>query len=94
MDTKFEEEIAEQADHPHPVIITVNGHSVTIPTHRATGLEIKREAIAQGVPIHLDFALFEVQHGGRLKQIGDHETVALHHGEVFRAVAPDDNSER
>ena len=58
----------------------------------ATGAEIKATAIEQGVQIQADFILFEVQGHGSLKQIADHEQIALHEREKFRAVAPDDNS--
>jgi hypothetical protein len=35
---------------PHTVTVTVNGRPVVLPDHEATGLEIKRAAIAQGLP--------------------------------------------
>ncbi len=85
-------EKSEQSDKVHPVTVSVNGKTVTFQQHRVTGLEIKQTAIAQGVSIQLDFALFKVNPGGHLKQIGDNEEVSLHKDEEFRAVAPDDNS--
>lgn len=74
------------------VIVKVNNHEVTFHDHKATGLEIKKTAISQKVPIQVDFALFEMKGQGQLKQIGDREIVELHKGQAFRAVAPDDNS--
>ena len=72
--------------------INVNEKSVTMQGHKATGMEIKETAIAQGVSIQKDFNLFRVNPGNNLKQIRDDETVALHEGEQFRAVTTDDNS--
>lgn len=74
------------------VIVKVNNHEVTFHEHKATGLQIKKTAISQRVPIQVDFALFEIKGQGQLKQIGDQETVELHKGQAFRAVALDDNS--
>lgn len=78
-------------DH-HPVIVLVNGHHVKMHEREATGLRIKEAAIAQGVQIHGDFALFEKREHQPLIPIGDHDTIRLHEHEHFRAVAPDDNS--
>jgi hypothetical protein len=75
-----------------PITVSVNGRAVSFQEHKATGAEIKATAIRQGVPIHLDFALFEVQGHGSLKPIGDNDEVTLHPNQEFRAVAPDDNS--
>ena len=76
----------------HAITVSVNEREVVIHQHEATGTEIKATAIAQGVPIQPDFALFEVEGHGTLKSVGDHETITLHEHEKFRAVAPDDNS--
>jgi Multiubiquitin len=85
--------IEQQSDRPKPVTVTVNNRPIVFQDHKATGQEIKETAIQQGVTIGLDFALFEVKGGGNLKPIADDETVILHEGEAFRAVAPDDNSQ-
>lgn len=74
------------------VTVTVNERSVTFPDHKVTGLEIKRTAIQQGLSIQEDFVLFEVKGESPLHQVGDEDKVTLHKGQVFRAVAPDDNS--
>ena len=42
------------------VTVIVNNKSVTLPSHKTTGLEIKKDAIAQGVPIKVTFSLFIV----------------------------------
>ena len=84
--------VGEQLKVEKEIIVTVNGRAVIFTDHKATGLVIKTTAMNQGVPIQIDFALFEVKGGGHLKQIGDHETVTLHKNQAFRSVAPDDNS--
>jgi hypothetical protein len=88
------ETICEEHRHKedHAVTVFVNGHHVKFHRHEETGLEIKLAAIAQGVPIQQDFALFEKRVHHSLKPIGDHESVHLHEQAHFRAVAPDDNS--
>jgi hypothetical protein len=73
------------------VEITVNKKPVRIEGHRATGLEIKEAAIAQGVQIELDFQLASV-HGDHRRIIGDADAVELHKDEKFVATAGDDNS--
>lgn len=77
--------------HDQLVEITVNKKPVRIEGHRATGLEIKEVAIAQGVQIELDFQLASV-HGDHRRIIGDAEVVELHEHEKFVATATDDNS--
>lgn len=82
----------EGGDHTVEVVIEVNRHSVTLRQRQATGTEIKVAAIAQGVNIPADAALFEVQGQGKLTPVGDQEVVKLHNHQKFRAIAPDDNS--
>ncbi len=74
------------------VTIKVNNHPVMFQDHKATGLEIKRTAIQQGVAIQEDFNLFRVKGGGQLDPVADGDEVTLHKDEEFRATAPDDNS--
>jgi len=82
-----------QVDHkPVTVTVTVNRHPVMFTERHATGAEIKATAIAQGVPIQQDFALFEVKGQGKLKSVDDDERVNLNDNDEFRAVAPDDAS--
>ena len=74
------------------ITVSVNNQPVVFHERKETGAAIKAGAIAQGVQIQADFALFEVQGPGHLKRIADTEEVTLHEHEAFRAVAPDDNS--
>ena len=74
-----------------PVTVTVNNKQVNFNDHKVSGLVIKTTAIGQGVQIQPDFNLFEVT-GNHLKPIADDDKVTLHPNQVFRAVAPDDNS--
>ena len=82
--------------HHKPVDITVlvNRKPVEFHEKEAAGAEIKREAINQGVDIKPDFNLFEKEKNGELKPVGDDDKVKLYEGKEFRAVAPDDNSEK
>jgi hypothetical protein len=76
----------------HPVEVTVNERPVTLPDRTATGLGIKQAAIAQGVPIQLDFVLQQEVGNGKHKVIGDQDQVKLHPHDRFTAIADDDNS--
>ena len=77
---------------PHVVEITVNKRPVRIEGPRVTGLEIKQAAIAQSVPIDLDFQLAELLESGRRKIVSDADSVTVHGGSSFVATAADDNS--
>lgn len=93
MNTGTSEDLGtEHEQKSHSITITVNFKPVTLPTRRATGLEIKQAAIAQGVNIQLDFVLFRDKGHGRRDPIRDDETVELHRGDKFEAVPGDDNS--
>lgn len=73
------------------VVILVNNRDVKLPTRKATGLEIKEAAIAQGVKIQVDFKLFRVT-GSAQHPVLDTDEVTVHEGEKFHCVAGDDNS--
>lgn len=88
---KEKEEVEKQGAKTTTIIVNEK-YSVIIQGHKATGMDIKEAAIAQGAPIKTDFNLFRVNPGNNLKQVRDDETVALHEGEHFRAVTTDDNS--
>ncbi|NQT61289.1 MAG: multiubiquitin domain-containing protein [Bacteroidetes bacterium] len=75
------------------VIIIVNSQDVMIEGNRTTGEEIKVCAITQGVLIKQNFILQQELPNGTEKIIGDNDTVKLHKGLCFTAIAPDDNSE-
>jgi hypothetical protein len=81
----------EASDRARPITVTVNGQPVTLPDREVTGLEVKQAAIAQGLPIGLDFQL-SVKRGNRYQVVDDTDTIKLHQGQEFLAVAPDDNS--
>jgi hypothetical protein len=85
--------IAAEELHPeHLVDIVVNKQPVRIAGPKATGLQIKEAAIAQGVQIELSFQLSEVLGDHKTKVIDNTDTVTLHKGAVFVAIADDDNS--
>jgi hypothetical protein len=72
--------------------VTVNRQwSVTVHGTRQTGLSIKEAAIAQGVPIQMDFLLSR-KHGPKFQPVGDDEHIRVHDGDEFRALDGDDNS--
>ena len=76
---------------PKPVTITVNGQPVEMPKGQATGAEVKRVAIDQGVAIEPDFSLFLRGKNG-LDPIRDDEVIKIKKSDEFSAVAPDDVS--
>jgi hypothetical protein len=78
--------------HPIDIKITVNEKPVEMHQHEANGLQIKEAAIAQSVNIKADFVLSEELGERRTRVIGDNQTIPLHDGQKFIAVAPDDNS--
>jgi len=74
------------------VEIKVNKKPVLMPSHKATGLQIKEEAKKQGVAIDLDFVLSRRLESGETTVIQNDKTVELHKDEHFVAIAGDDNS--
>ena len=74
------------------VTVTVNEKAVEIAGPKATGLEIKQAAIAQGVNIQLSFVLSEELPNRKTKIVGDNDEVTVNKNSKFVAVAPDDNS--
>jgi hypothetical protein len=78
--------------HVHAVTVHVNERPVHLPGHHATGLKIKEAAIAQGVPIHLDFILVEELGHDRTKPVADTDDVHVTHHSRFLANDGDDNS--
>ncbi|MCL4241300.1 MAG: multiubiquitin domain-containing protein [Dehalococcoidia bacterium] len=84
-------EVAEER-HDRTVTVTVNNRAVELDRHRVTGLEIKQAAIAQGVPIQLDFQLAEIRPNGEHQIIGDGDVVTVTRNSKFVATAADDNS--
>lgn len=74
------------------VEVFVNNRKVLMPRIELTGKEIKEFAIAEGVPIKLDFVLFEDLSNGKQVTIADHQRVAIHAHQRFEAIDNDDNS--
>jgi hypothetical protein len=76
----------------HEVVITVNERPVAVLGPKVTGLEIKQAAIAQRVPIRLDFLLYEELGNGRTRPVRDEDEVTVNKNSRFVAIANDDNS--
>ncbi len=83
--------VEEKTEKAHAVTIKVNGNDVTLQSRKATGMQIKQAAIAQGVAIQPDFNLYR-RVGGKLKLVPDSETIELHDNEEFKAVTPEEPS--
>src|SRR3954454_7128866 len=82
----------QEKDHKHTVVVHVNERPVEVPAPKATGLEIKKAAIAAGLPVQLDFILSEERRNGDAKIIGDKDEVTVNKESKFLLVPPDDNS--
>jgi Multiubiquitin len=76
-------------DHQSVIEVLVNDKPVTIRGRMASGEQIKRTAIEQGVHIELDFFLWEELSDGGVHQIENHETVDLGAHRRFTAVPHD-----
>jgi len=76
----------------HEIVFLVNEQSVRMEENKATGMEIKKAAIAQGVLIETNFILQEELPNGTARVIGDSDSVVLHEHSRFTAIRPDDNS--
>jgi hypothetical protein len=85
-------ELQEKQGKAHLVTVTVNEKPVELEGPKATGLEIKQAAIAQGVKIEVSFVLSEELPNRRTRIVGDSDEVTINKHSRFVAVAPDDNS--
>jgi Multiubiquitin len=86
-------EVQERKDgKEHLITITVNEKPFEIEGPKATGLQIKQAAIAQGVKIELSFVLSEELPNRKTRIVGDTDVVTVNKHSRFVAVAPDDNS--
>jgi len=85
-------EDGDHSGHGEKITVLVNEKRVVFDRERQTGMSIKQTAIAQGVPIQLDFILSIERGGGKTELIGDDEKVELHDGDRFLAIPNDDNS--
>jgi Multiubiquitin len=75
------------------VTVTVNTKPVELSSHRVTGLEVKKAAIAQGVDIQEDFLLtLEAHSGNPARTVDDDETITVTKHSVFTANDVDDDS--
>lgn len=74
--------------------VKMNYHPLTLHGRKLTGLQIKEQAIAAGIPnIGLNFHLTVERAGNDLEHtIGDDDQWVVHDGDCFTAVTPDDNS--
>src|SRR5208283_3445548 len=66
--------------------IMVNEKPVLV-SQRLTGLEIKRAAIEQGVPIRVEAVLNLEHEQGRLRVVGDEEEIFVNRHDAFLAVS-------
>jgi hypothetical protein len=74
------------------VTISVNNRPVIITRGDHTGLEIKQVAMAQNVPIQMDFILSLDKPDGDAKVIGNRDIHHVRAHDKFTAIADDDNS--
>lgn len=71
--------------------VTLNRRPITLHGTDQTGLAIKETAIAQDVPIKIDFLLSR-KDGPKFKPVGDDEHIRVRNNDEFRANDGDDNS--
>lgn len=76
----------------HEVEITVNDKPVTVLGPKTTGFAIKEAAIAQHVPIQLDFVLSEEIGPKKTRVVHDDDPVTVNPHSKFVAIPDDDNS--
>jgi predicted RNase H-like nuclease (RuvC/YqgF family) len=89
---KLEEE-AEELDAKTPIDVVFNDkYPVVMEGRKQTGLSLKQAAIAQKVPIQLDFVLSLELQGGKTELIGDTDHIKVKKGDRFLAIPNDDNS--
>jgi predicted nuclease with TOPRIM domain len=87
------EEEAEELEEKRPIEVVVNDkYKVTLLGRNQTGLSIKQAAIAQHVPIQLDFVLSIELGGGKTDIIGNDQPIKVKKGDRFLAIPDDDNS--
>jgi hypothetical protein len=78
----------------HEHRVQMNYRPLTLRGRELTGLQVKEQAIAAGIPnIGLNFHLTVERAGKDLEHtIGDDDGWVVHDGDCFTAVTPDDNS--
>jgi len=77
---------------PKKVEIKVNSQKVETLDGPMSGLEIKEEAIRQGIGIKPNFVLQQEMPNGTAKIIGNDDKIIIRECPSFTAIEPDDNS--
>ena len=86
-------EEAEELEDKKPIEVIFNEkYPVLVQGRNQTGLSLKQAAIAQKVPIQLDFVLSIELGGGKTELIGDADHIKVKKGDRFLAIPNDDNS--
>jgi predicted nuclease with TOPRIM domain len=87
------EKEAEDLEAQRPIEVLVNDkYKVILLGKNHTGLSVKQAAIAQHVPIQLDFVLSIELGGGKTEIIGNDQPIKVKKGDRFLAIPDDDNS--
>lgn len=87
------EKEADDLEAKHPIEVLVNDkYKVILLGANQTGLSVKQAAIAQHVPIQLDFILSIELGGGKTEIIGNDQPIKVKKGDRFLAIPDDDNS--
>jgi predicted nuclease with TOPRIM domain len=87
------EEEAEELEGKHPIEVVINDkYKITLLGKKQTGLSVKEAAIAQKVPIQVDFVLSIELGGGKTEIIGNDQPIEVKKGDRFLAIPDDDNS--
>jgi hypothetical protein len=92
-DTAVQSSEASDRDEHGSVTVKVNRKPVVLRSHRVTGLEVKKAAIAQGVQIQEDFLLtLEASPGHPAETIDNDQTITVNDRSEFTANDVDDDS--
>jgi hypothetical protein len=84
---------AEELENKKVIDVTFNEkYLVKVHGKNQTGLALKEMAIAQKVPIQLDFILSIERGGGKTDVIGNDDPIKVKEGDRFLAIPDDDNS--
>jgi len=92
--TRLEHDLRQHPRPRHDHDVEMNYRPLTLHGQRLTGLQIKEQAIAAGIPhIQPNFHLTVERAGHDAEHtVGDDEEWTVHDGDCFTAVKPDDNS--
>jgi len=89
---KLEEEAEDLEDKKVIDVVFNEKYPVKLHGKNQTGLSLKEAAIAQNVPIQLDFVLSIERGGGKTDLIGNSDPIKVKEGDRFLAIPDDDNS--